>query len=89
MPPTDLREPALGMDMAPDVVVSDGRGVGSRAFLPQCVAVTWLRCLFGRHEWITYLDGSNPDHVAWGYTFRVCDRCASSRWAPGVFSDAF
>lgn len=49
--------------------------------------MTWLRCLFGRHEWITYLDGTNPDHVEWGYTFKVCDRCASSRFAPGFVPD--
>lgn len=89
LPPPAVREATVGLDLAPFVVVGAGRGMGSRAFLPQHVPVTWLRCVFGWHEWITYLDGSNPDHVEWGYTFRVCDRCASSRWAPGVFSDAF
>lgn len=90
MPPPGVREQAVSLDLAPVVAVGNGHGVVAHQPLPpRRFAVTWLPCLFGRHEWITYLDGSNPDHVAWGYTFRVCDRCASSRWAPGVFSDVF
>lgn len=89
LPPPAVCGRAVGVDMAPVVAVSTGHGVVAHPPLPRRFPVTWLRCLIGWHEWITYLDGSNPDHVAWGYTFRVCDRCASSRWAPGVFSDAF
>lgn len=46
--------------------------------------MTWLRCLFLGHEWITWLDTTNPEHVAIGHSWKVCRRCAASHFAPGV-----
>jgi hypothetical protein len=47
-----------------------------------------LRCLFGWHEWVTYLNSSKPTHVECGYTWRRCTRCGSEMFAPNVFPDA-
>lgn len=44
------------------------------------------RCRFGWHEWIELLDTTNPEHVEWGFTWRLCTHCPAAEFAPAVFS---
>lgn len=44
----------------------------------------WLRCLFSRHEWVSWLDMNEPKHVMYGFTKRVCPDCKAVEYAPGA-----
>lgn len=40
-------------------------------------------CWLGLHEWVTWLDGTRPQDVAWGYSQRYCGGCPAREYAPG------
>lgn len=42
-----------------------------------------LRCWLGYHEWVTWLDGTRPEDVRWGYSQRFCGNCPAKEYAPG------